>query len=161
MSNERIDLKQFEGHTEGPWKAGIDCPEDFEMGEPHEENFHFSLHEFWAVIPGTDAWRGARDGEWENPNEWHGYSEREPKQLRADVSLMAAGPDLIAELKRCYDLIDCLEDEMEFVLQQLHRPIMGGLEWYEVRNNILNQLVTNANSSTIQVLEALEQPASE
>ena len=70
-------------------------------------------------------------------------------------------PNLIAELKRCYDLIDCLEDEMKFVLQQLHRPIMGGLEWYEVRNNILNQLITNANSSTIQVLEALEQSASE
>ncbi len=68
---------------------------------------------------------------------------------------------LIAELKRCYDLIDCLEDEMGFVLEQLHRPIMGGLEWYEVRNNILNQLITNANSSTIQVLEALEQSAFE
>ena len=68
---------------------------------------------------------------------------------------------LLNELKRCYDLIDCLEDEMGFVLQQLHRPIMGGLEWYEVRNNILNQLITNANSSTIQVLEALEQSASE
>ena len=86
-----------------------------------------------------------------------------------EAFLESAGPeaggtvvyDLIAELKRCYDLIDCLEDEMGFVLEQLHRPIMGGLEWYEVRNNILNQLITNANSSTIQVLEALEQSASE
>ena len=110
MSNERIDLTQFEGHTEGPWKAGIDCPEYFEMGEAHEENFHFSLHEFHAVIPGTDAWRGARDGEWENPNEWYGYSKRDPKQLRADVLLMAAGPDLIAELKRCYEEIDELKE---------------------------------------------------
>ena len=108
MSN-RIDLTQFEGHTEGPWKAGIDCPEDFEVGEPHEENFHFSLHEFHAVIPGTDAWRGARDGEWENPNEWHGYVDerhRDPKQLRADVLLMAAGPELLAELKRYYGFVD-------------------------------------------------------
>lgn len=115
MNNERIDLTQFEGHTEGPWKAGIDCPEDFEMGEPHEENFHFSLHEFHAVIPGTDAWRGARDGEWENPNEWHGYSERDPKQLRADVLLMAAGPDLLAELKRCYELIDMMNGNVPYV----------------------------------------------
>ena len=95
-----IDTGKYEGHTEGPWEAGIDCPEDFEMGDPHEENFHFTLHEFWAVIPGTDAWRGARDGEWESPNQWHGYSKRDPKQLRADVLLMADAPLLLAEVKR-------------------------------------------------------------
>jgi hypothetical protein len=95
-----IDTDKYEGHTEGPWEAGIDCPEDFEMGDPHEENFHFTLHEFWAVIPGTDAWRAARDGECDNPNEWYGYSERDPKQLRADVLLMADAPDLLAEVKR-------------------------------------------------------------
>ena len=127
MSN-RIDLTQFEGHTEGPWKAGIDCPEDFEMGEPHEENFHFTLHEFHAVIPGTDAWRGARDGEWENPNEWNGYSERDPKQLRADVLLMAAGPDLLAELKRCYEKIDWLQKVADLAADNVGRKNWDGFE---------------------------------
>lgn len=127
MSN-RIDLTQFEGHTEGPWKAGIDCPEDFEMGEPHEENFHFTLHEFHAVIPGTDAWRGARDGEWENPNEWNGYSERDPKQLRADVLLMAAAPDLLAELKRCYEKIDWLQQVADLAADNVGRKNWDGFE---------------------------------
>ena len=107
-----IDTDKYEGHTEGPWKADIDCPEDFEMGDPHEENFHFSLHEFHAIIPGTDAWRGARDGEWENPNEWHGYSERNPKQLRADVLLMADAPLLLEEVKR-------LQKEKTFLLNYI------------------------------------------
>lgn len=31
---------------------------------------------------------------------------------RANMALMAAGPNLLAELKRCYDLIDSLQNEM-------------------------------------------------
>ena len=91
---------------------------------------------------------------------WHADPHRVPRVPLINYQRELI-EELIAELKRCYDLIDCLEDEIEFVVEQIHRPITGGLEWYEVRNNILNQLITNANSSTIQVLEALDPPASE
>tara|TARA_Y100000992_G_C21157465_1_gene439317 strand:- start:106 stop:630 length:525 start_codon:yes stop_codon:yes gene_type:complete len=148
MSNKRIDLTQFEGHTEGPWKAGIDCPEYFEMGEAHEENFHFSLHEFHAVIPGTDAWRGARDGEWGNPNEWHGYSERNPKQLRADVLLMAAGPDLIAELKRCYER----EDR---IIRALKGTWIGSTCWHQPSEHLED--IAETRGSTLGHIASLLQ----
>jgi len=138
MSNERIDLTQFEGMIGGPWLpewlAGADTDNEEPSAAIHTEDY------------GTIAQTFYRD--WDKPYE-------------ATTKAIAAVPDLIAELKRCYDLIDCLEDEIEFVVEQIHRPITGGLEWYEVRNNILNQLVTNANSSTIRVLEALKQSASE
>ena len=88
--------------------------------------------------------------------------DSEPKETwYANIHLIADAPLLLEEVKRLREENGCLKDEMEFVLQQLHRPIVGGLEWYEVRNNILNQLITNPNSSTIRVLEALDQPASE
>ena len=125
-----IDTDKYEGHTEGPWEAGIDCPEDFEMGDPHEENFHFTLHEFWAVIPGTDAWRGARDGEWESPNQWHGYSKRDPKQLRADVLLMADAPLLLAEVKRLREQLGRMNKQFDQLTD--HWRDEQWAEWYSM-----------------------------
>jgi len=177
MTRERIDLTQFEHDNQkfyryleeqdlpnNNWFIGTERPKTAYDFQKHVKEAYgngaltgtqgdycclVKVGDYDAIV--TLAWSNCIDS-------WQEYylciEEIVP-------SPTATKRDLIAELKRCYDLIDCLEDEMEFVLQQLHRPIMGGLEWYEVRNNILNQLVTNANSSTIQVLEALEHQASE
>ena len=153
MSDERIDLTQFEGMTKqslalrGVIYVGDGASVECGLDDPRCQTI--------------DIGNVARMNEDRLGYVRPAYAEEQWSKTLATARLFSEAPELIAELKRCYDLIDCLEDEMEFVLQQLHRPIMGGLEWYEVRNNILNQLITNANSSTIQVLEALEQPASE
>jgi len=131
-----IDTDKYEGHTEGPWKAGIDCHtleeakewmlakgyteeelvgfgtewnEEGEIvdGDPwHEENFEFSLHDFHAIIPGAGAWRGARDGEWESPCDWNNYTERDPEQLKADLLLMADAPLLLEFYKEVKRIMD-------------------------------------------------------
>ena len=68
MSNERIDLTQFEGRTEGSWleRTGGNMAR-------------------WIV-------RGQ-------------FLEND-----ANEALICAAPDLLAELKRCYELIDRLTD---------------------------------------------------
>ena len=75
MSN-RIDLTQFEGHTEGPWNMD-------ELGE------------IWRTV--------APDAEPYCVMSFYHHPSIKPSE--ADLRLMAAGPALVAELKRCYDLI--------------------------------------------------------
>ena len=78
MSN-RIDLTQFEGNTEGPWIMD-------ELGE------------IWrAVAPDAEPFCVMSF-----------YHHPSIKPSEADLRLMAAGPALIAELKRCYEEIDRL-----------------------------------------------------
>tara|TARA_B100001287_G_C22258431_1_gene333809 strand:+ start:52 stop:393 length:342 start_codon:yes stop_codon:yes gene_type:complete len=77
MSNERIDLTQFEGATEGPWNMD-------ELGE------------IWRAVP-LDA---------EPYCVMSFYHHPSIKPSEADLRLMAAGPALVAELKRCYEELD-------------------------------------------------------
>ena len=81
MSNEseRIDLTQFEGHTEGNW-----CISD-------DGNGLIKTDEFWIRLfePYCDD----------------GITEDEDT---INKELMVSAPDLIAELKRCYEEIDAL-----------------------------------------------------
>ena len=79
MSNERIDLTQFEGTTEGPWNMD-------ELGE------------IWrAVAPDAEPYCVMSF-----------YHRPCITPSNADLRLMAAGPALIAELKTCYEAIDVL-----------------------------------------------------
>jgi hypothetical protein len=84
--NERIDLTQFAGMTEGPWES-----EEWDEGKilgPILER-HRNNHPVIAVVG----------------NGWWGDMMPESD---ANKRAMAATPDLIAELKRCYEKIDWL-----------------------------------------------------
>jgi hypothetical protein len=84
MSNERIDLTQFEGITEGPWVS-----EEWDEGKilgPISER-HRNNHPVVAVV--GDGW-------------WGDMSPESDANKRA----MAAVPELIAELKKCYEELD-------------------------------------------------------
>ena len=79
MSNERIDLTQFEGHTKGNW-----CIDD--------GNLMIKTDELWIRL--SEAY--CDDGTTEDED-------------AINKKLMVSGPDLIAELKRCYEKIDWLQ----------------------------------------------------
>ena len=90
MSNERIDLTQFEGMTEGPWVS-----EEWDEGKilgPISER-HRNNHPVVAVVG----------------NGWWGDMMPESD---ANKRAMAAVPELIAELKRCYEEIDGLKEHL-------------------------------------------------
>ena len=91
---QRIDLTQFEGNTEGPWIMD-------ELGE------------IWrAVAPDAEPYCVMSF-----------YHHPSIKPSEADLRLMAAGPALIAELKRTYDKIDVLEERLQFsehIMETMH-----------------------------------------
>jgi len=83
MSNERIDLTQFEGHTKGNW-----CIDD--------GNLMIKTDELWIRL--SEAY--CDDGTTEDED-------------AINKKLMVSGPDLIAELKRCYEELDKANKEGE------------------------------------------------
>ena len=108
MNNERIDLTQFEGMTKGEWV--------YEEGEDGAA---------WLgtlLIPHIGA---------ETPEHPHGTpypvlsaSGHGYHLTRSDIKAMAAVPDLIAELKRCYEEIDQLRETAQ-MLAQAHIGVYG------------------------------------
>ena len=96
MSNKRINLTPFEGLTEGPWIS-----EEWDEGKilgPISER-HNNSHPVVAVV--GDGWWGDMMVE-----------------CNANKRAMAAVPELIAELKRCYERIDYLESVAEEYRQE-------------------------------------------
>ena len=89
MSNERIDLTQFEGIS--PAK------------------------EWGLVYPERPQRTCVQTGD----GLYHPHCRADDIEVRrANMALMAAGPDLIAELKRCYERIDYLESVAEEYRQE-------------------------------------------
>ena len=86
MSNERIDLTQFKGHTE--WLPARTYNEQLLVQMKYAE----ALAEI------------ARQRE-EDPHEMN----------HADDALVVNATDLIAELKRCYKLLDAAEETYESI----------------------------------------------
>ena len=98
MSNKRIDLTQFEGHIE---KLRLD--DHFQYYESSKTR---SAHLHIVVPPNKPV------GVW---NQWEGglvfdLGEKAAmgEAMLPTAKLMAASPDLIAELKKCYAEIDAL-----------------------------------------------------
>tara|TARA_S200002703_G_C3589250_1_gene180983 strand:- start:14 stop:331 length:318 start_codon:yes stop_codon:yes gene_type:complete len=96
MNNERIDLTQFEGHTEGPWYAEEEEQEDGKA---------------WTVR-GADHWvvmesDGCLRIDWK----------------KEDALLTAALPDLIAELKRMYESEDRLLELLQEIEYRYDVPV--------------------------------------
>ena len=89
MSNERIDLTQFEGATEGPW----------ETIEP--EHPHYGV----IRIKPCSATVRRYQSDFRSEETWH-----------ANAKAIAAVPELIAELKKCYEEID----EVRWMLMQAY-----------------------------------------
>ena len=99
MSNKQIDLTPFEGMTEGPWIS-----EEWDEGKilgPISER-HNNSHPVVAVV--GDGWWGDMMVE-----------------CNANKRAMAAVPELIAELKRCYEEID----RVRSIAEDLHAYIVS------------------------------------
>ena len=87
MSNERIDLKRFEGISKGKW--------EHDGGEIHAEKAERNN----SIIAQYPSWNY-------NVKDNDGILTVEDA---SNLIAMAAVPDLIAELKRCYEKIDWLQ----------------------------------------------------
>ena len=92
MSNERIDLTQFEGMSKGPWRipehaAEIVDSEDYAV--------------LWVDFSG------------ESPAEYMFRNSALHCVNKEDIEAMAKVPELLAELKRWYELIDALQIEVD------------------------------------------------
>lgn len=107
MSDERIDLTQFEGMTEGPWHFCL----------PY--NIETDTYEGDAQMKGGgDRVNG--------PVILSQYQfARGTAYQRADLRAMESCPDLIAELKRCYERIDELEKEPSVTIDEWDIPSQG------------------------------------
>jgi hypothetical protein len=101
MSNERIDLTQFEGHTKGNW-----CIDD--------GNLMIKTDELWIRL--SEAY--CDDGTTEDED-------------TINKKLMVSGPDLIAELKRCYERLDMANETMLTAREVL----MKHHEWMSVNDS--------------------------
>ena len=108
MSNERIDLTQFEGMTEGPWHCCL----------PY--NAETDTYEGDAQIKGGgDRVNG--------PVVLSQYQfARGTANQRADLRAMESCPDLIAELKKMYEREDELLDALQVIKEDLETGIAQG-----------------------------------
>ena len=99
MSNERIDLTQFEGHTEGPWY--------YEM--PPEEGMVIKVSDFCHVAE-LSFLMSNMSPETDDVNP----TGLDPDAV--DARLILAAPDLLAELKRCYAKVDALTAALKTIV---------------------------------------------
>ena len=114
MSNERIDLTQFEGMTGGPW--------------------HFCL----PYNAETDTYEGDAQmkGGGDRVNGPVVLSQyqfaRGTANQRADLRAMESCPELIAELKRCYEELDEAEYRLEMA-----EDVLGRSDWNSVYRELI------------------------
>jgi len=114
MSNKRIDLTQFEARTKGPW--AVIRHEDYPEGEAPENKHLVEISSQSGIDekdqPHWESLNVAYIDYWVDPLEWdirQEYSETEGtnrEMLDANAKAIAAVPDLIAELKRCYEVMN-------------------------------------------------------
>ena len=96
MSNERIDLTLYEGHTKGDPRDNPDSwrvvGDGFVMNGTHPQPRYIGYIRHSNFEP-------------------HIPAKREPLS-EADANLIADGPLLLAELKRCYEELDFLKENV-------------------------------------------------
>jgi hypothetical protein len=110
MSN-RIDLTQFDAITKGPWEV-IELP-----GGGIDIGVRYTNHGHRPVVNFTQ-----RMGE-------------QVKQIErdvADMNAIAAVPNLIAELKRCYEELDEIEYRLEMA-----EDVLGRSDWNSVYRELI------------------------
>tara|TARA_B000000557_G_C20648409_1_gene389459 strand:- start:192 stop:692 length:501 start_codon:yes stop_codon:yes gene_type:complete len=141
MSNERIDLTQFEKILDGPWSL-VDgsevlvCPTEECLGWCEcGKGVPTKGPWIWQYIIGTDIGTGSDLimatvqqtidevmgwGEESNLHEQIANYHLPPKEegiAYATAKAVQMLPNLIAELKRCYRIIDILQDSEDFDTQ--------------------------------------------
>ena len=104
MSNERIDLNQFEAITKGPWRAF----EDIE-GDGHKTGAWSVGNQLYDL--NLPPLHGGSD--FSGTYSVMGICVLSSSNCEANAKAIAALPELIAELKRCYERIDELESSEE------------------------------------------------
>ena len=135
MSNERIDLTQFEELPEAPWGYGYWEYENTRLYEDEWENDkipdRIRGQRWWIVCP-TDGQGHLRPG-----NDGTGFVNPDMVMIPCDEPTFSEGidrrpaivdavnalPEILAELKRCYDLIDAQKENLEFLngaIEKLH-----------------------------------------
>ena len=141
MNNERIDLTQFERMISGPWRIEWIHGADTENEEPS------------AVIQtedhGTIAQTFYRD--WDKPYE-------------ATTKAIAAVPDLIAELKKCYEELDSLPTRWQMSEIHNYTKWLETVESYFLADGSFNQdpafvrkcAVNNKYGYRIEVIDGVE-----
>ena len=103
MSNERIDLTQFEGITKGKWQWFTgDGKKGLALFPSVEENDDILI--------------------------WDESDLLAANQYTANANAIAAVPDLIAELKRCYEKIDWLQQVADLAADNIGRKNWDGFE---------------------------------
>ena len=111
MSNKRIDLNQFEGITEGPW-VYVEW-DDYDSHPQYPGSFDgtVSVNMYMPDTEKVSKWGEHLHYPVISITSDHGH---EPDLLgRKEMRAIAAVPELIAELKRCYERIDKLESSEE------------------------------------------------
>jgi len=108
MSNERIDLTEFEGMTEGPWHCCLPYNAETDTYEGDAQ-----------MKGGGDRVNG--------PVVLSQYQfARGIANQRADLRAMESCPDLIAELKKMYEREDELLDALQVIKEDLETGIAQG-----------------------------------
>ena len=111
MNNERIDLTQFEGSAKGPWR--------YEM--PPEEGMRIMAGEFTMVAELSHLMTNmSPETDDANP------TGLDPDAV--DARLILASPDLLAELKRCYERLDWLQQVADLAADNIGRKNWDGFE---------------------------------
>ena len=125
---KRIDLTQFEGISKGPWRR---------------TSYFSSWRIHWFDKELSDDWESVRDFGEEYRHEDFCYDVGVVASSEADARLMAAGPELLAELKKMYaredELLDALRiirDDLNEGMAQGHLPIESthGVSARKIRN---------------------------
>ena len=108
MNNKRIDLTQFEGMTKGEW-----------VYHEGEDRFMGKTAELHIPHPALDNEIHRIDGEPATAIIRTPIEDAWPK--KEDIKAMSLIPDLIAELKRCYEEID----RVRSIAEDLHAYIVS------------------------------------
>lgn len=111
-------------HTPGPWRA----VESGDGGEVVDANGYEVAELNTGGIAINRDWLDSHDEHWSG----HGpesYIEREPDEIDANARLMAAAPDLLAELKQ---EVECLERWANRADRMAQESIDGGWSTHHV-----------------------------
>ena len=116
MSDERIDLTQFEGKGISPLMV---MPGTYTIAE--DNNRIYEGYNYPEDDENRYGWIvGHIDSHYESDDPEYGIVQSERQEAMAKLFAMA--PDLIAELKRCYERIDELEKEPSVTIDEWDIP---------------------------------------
>ena len=115
MSNERIDLTQFEGKGISPLMV---IPGTYTIVEDNNRIYEDEGYNYPEDDENRYGWIvGHIDSHYESDDPEYGIVQSERQEAMAKLFAMA--PDLIAELKRCYERIDNADNREDELLDAL------------------------------------------